>query len=79
MFCQYRDIFGKPGTGVHQYRFMGVAIVDTLMTILAAILLSKYTEFPLVLSIIVLFTLGVIMHALFCVPTQATKYLGLVN
>lgn len=35
-FCKYKNIFGEPGKGVHQYRFAGVAIVDAGLTVLLA-------------------------------------------
>jgi len=31
--CKYKDIFGKPNTGAHKYRFLGVAIIDVILTI----------------------------------------------
>jgi hypothetical protein len=75
--CKYKHIFGVPGEGVHKTRFMGVALFDYIGTILIAILTTKITKVPLVLTTIFWFALGVILHALFCVPTQATIFLGL--
>ena len=28
MFCEYKDIFGKVGEGVHSYRIFNIAIVN---------------------------------------------------
>jgi hypothetical protein len=39
---QYKDIFGKPNEGVHSYRLFDVAIVDLLLTILLAFLISYF-------------------------------------
>ena len=33
---KYKNALGEPKKGIHSYRFMGVAIVDVLMTILLA-------------------------------------------
>ena len=40
--CQYRHIFGKERDGVHRYRdpFFDLAIVDVVMTIVGAIVIS---------------------------------------
>jgi hypothetical protein len=76
MLCKYKDILGIPGKGVHSYRFMDTAVVDYLGTILLAVILTKYTKIPLVLSTILMFILGIVLHVLFCVPTGATRYLG---
>jgi hypothetical protein len=76
--CKFKNIFGEPGKGVHSHRFMGVAIVDYALTILLAILVTKLTKLPLVISTILCFVMGIVLHALFCVPTQATIFLGLV-
>jgi hypothetical protein len=38
--CKYRHIFGVEGQGFHQQRFLGVALYDTLGTIVGAWLIS---------------------------------------
>ena len=76
MFCKYKDIFGIPGKGFHSLRLMDVALGDYIGTILLAILMSHVTKYPLVLTTIFMFILGLILHILFCVPTSASKFLG---
>jgi hypothetical protein len=76
MFCKYKDIFGIPGKGFHSVRLMDVALGDYIGTILLAILMSHVTKYPLVLTTIFMFILGLILHILFCVPTSASKFLG---
>ena len=73
--CAYKDIFGAPGQGVHSYRFMGLAVVDTVMTVLAAVLIAWYFEWPLLYVMPGLFLLGIVLHHLFCVPTTVGKLL----
>ena len=36
MSCQYKDLFGKVGEGVHSYRIFNIAVVDVLLTVLLA-------------------------------------------
>lgn len=71
--CQHKDMFGKPNQGIHSYRILDIAIVDLVMTILAAWGISKYynMDFKQVLFILVL--LGIILHRLFCVRTTLDK------
>jgi hypothetical protein len=76
-FKQHRDIFGVPGTGVHKQRFLDVALFDYIGTIILAIIFSKLTKIPLVVSTILMFVLGVVLHMLFGVNTSAVKFLGL--
>ena len=76
-FIEYKDIFGKPGTGLHQYKFLGTAIIDYLFTILFAMFITYLTEIPLVLTTIGSFILGILLHKLFGVKSHALKYLGL--
>jgi len=78
MSCPYKYLFGIPGKGVHAYRFMDTAIVDYVGTIVLAALLTKFTQLPLVLSTILMFIIGILLHVVFCVPTGATRYLGLL-
>lgn len=33
---KYKDIFGKPMTGLHKYRIFDIAVVDVAATILGA-------------------------------------------
>ena len=73
--CKYKDALGKPGKGIHSYRFMGVAIADVIMTIIGALLLSFLIKKPFLLVLICLFILGIILHRLFCVRTTIDKLL----
>lgn len=73
---KYKDIFGKPGEGIHKYRFLGTAISDYLLTILAAVIITYFTKIPLVLTTIFAFVLGIIFHVIFGVETNTTRYLG---
>jgi len=70
-------MFGVPGQGVHSYRFLDTAIVDYVLTIALAAVVTKFTGMPFVLSTILMFVLGIVLHAVFCVSTNTTKYLGI--
>jgi hypothetical protein len=76
MLCQYKDIFGKVGEGIHSYRIFNISIVDVLLTILGAyiiyIFLPKYNFFVILIS---LFILGIFLHHIFCVKTTVDKLL----
>lgn len=75
MFCKYKDALGKPKQGVHGYRFFGVAIVDVLMTIVAAGLLTWGLGWSFWYTLLGLFVLGIVLHRLFCVRTTVDQYL----
>jgi len=77
--CKYKDIFGKPGTGIHKYRWNKTAIVDYLGTIMFSMIISKVCDKPLVLTTIVCFIIGELFHYIFCIDTQAIKFLGMKN
>ena len=76
MLCQYKDILGKPGQGIHSYRIFNIAIVDVILTIIGAyviyIFIPKINYFVI---LILLFLLGIILHKIFCVRTTIDKYL----
>jgi len=74
-FCQYKNIFGEPGTGAHKYRLGGFAIVDVLLTILAAFLFSYLTNVEFWKCVVGGFLLGIVAHRLFCVRTTVDKLL----
>ena len=73
--CKYKDYLGKPDQGVHSYRFGGVAIIDVIMTILGAFLISRYGGYSFAITLGSLFVLGVFMHRLFCVRTTIDRIL----
>jgi len=71
--CKYKNILGKPDQGIHSYRLFGVAIVDVIMTIVAAFLISYFFKFSFLYTLVFLFILGIILHRLFCVKTNVDK------
>jgi hypothetical protein len=73
--CQYKDIFGEPNKGVHQYKIFNIAIVDTGLMVGAALLISKYYEQDFKTILLILFMLGIIIHNLFCVESTVNKFL----
>jgi hypothetical protein len=75
MYCQYKDILGKPNTGIHSYRIFNIAIADVLLTIIAAFLISYFFKFNFLLTLFILFLSGIILHRLFCVRTTVDKLL----
>jgi hypothetical protein len=75
MLCKYKNIFGKPNEGVHSIRFMNLAVVDIISTIIGGFLIAKYFNLNIYLTIFTLFLLGIIAHRLFCVKTQVDKIL----
>lgn len=74
--CPYKYIFGVPGTGIHQYRFLDTAIVDYIGTIIIAMLVTKFTGIPLVVTTICAFLLGILLHYLFCSKTGTEMWLS---
>jgi len=74
--CPYRYLFGKPGEGAHAYRFMGLAIVDTLLTFLGAWLITFATGYPILWTFIAFFVLGEILHYAFGTQTAFLTMIG---
>jgi hypothetical protein len=76
MLCPYKNILGKVGEGAHSYRIYNIAIVDVLLTIIAAFILHfLYPKYSVLSIAIVLFLLGIILHRLFCVRTTIDRLL----
>ena len=74
--CPYRYLFGKPGEGPHSYRFMGLAVVDTLLTLLGALLITLGTGYPILWTFIAFFVLGEILHYAFGTQTAFLTMIG---
>jgi len=73
--CKYKNILGVPNTGIHHYRFLGLAIADVIMTLIGAAIISYITKISFAITSISLFILGIILHRLFCVRTTIDKLL----
>lgn len=73
--CKYKNSLGEPNKGIHSYRLFGVAIVDVAMTLIAAFIISKIWKFSFFYTSLFLFTLGIVLHRLFCVRTTIDKLL----
>ena len=74
---KYRNIFGRPGKGIHRFRIGNIAIVDVLFTLL----LAKFIEivfFPkghYLTIVLIIFIVGVFFHLIFNVKTTVQKFL----
>ena len=73
--CPYKYLFGKPNEGLHAYRFMNIAIVDVLMTVIVAFILSSLFAVSFWKVLGSLLILGIILHRAFCVRTTVDKIL----
>jgi hypothetical protein len=77
MSCPYAFIFGKPKQGAHSTRFLGFAVVDSVATVLLAILLAYLFNTEFWLTLFVTFVTGEILHYIMGVQTQFLTTLGL--
>lgn len=75
MLCKYKDLLGKPDQGIHQYRIFNIAIVDVIFTIIGAFIISYLFKTNFLVTLLILFLLGIILHRLFCVKTTIDKLL----
>lgn len=75
MFCKYKNALGKPKEGIHSYRFLNIAIMDVLLTIIAAAILSFTLKKNFFLILLLVFISGIILHYLFCVKTTIHMFI----
>jgi hypothetical protein len=73
MLCQFQDMLGAPGVGIHRPRVPGTdtAAADYALTLLVAWLLAACLKCSLVQTTVFLFLLGALLHWLFCVRVGA--------
>ena len=75
--CEYKNLSGEPGTGIHTQRIFGFAAVDTLVTLFFGIFINHFlpnSDLRSGVSVVVfLFTLSIIVHKIFCVESTLTK------
>ena len=79
--CKFSKMAGEPGKGIHSYRFLNIAIVDIIMTIIVAYIIHHFypklvhPEYNLPINTVGLFAFGIVCHRLFCVRTTVDKFL----
>jgi fatty acid desaturase len=69
MLCKYKNALGEPKKGIHKYRFFNIAIVDVILTVIAAGILSYFFKWRFWITLLILFLLGIIAHRIFCVKS----------
>lgn len=72
---KYKDLFGKPGTGMHKYRVFDIAVYDVAVVVVCGFVISKLFRFPLLYTLVILFISGIIIHRLLGVRTGIDKKL----
>jgi hypothetical protein len=74
MACQYKNSLGVPGEGFHSARFMGLAVGDTVGTVILALIVARIFDFKFGPTLLFLFILGEILHWYFCVDSTVMKW-----
>lgn len=69
MSCHFKNIFGKPGEGVHSLRLFDVAVFDVVLTVLATWGICNVTRWNPIVVFVGLLVFGALLHRLFCVNT----------
>ena len=77
MSCPYANIFGIPKTGVHSIRIFDFAVVDTVLTILAALITAKVFKIHIGISLFLWFFTGEVLHYIFGVRSAFLEKIGL--
>lgn len=77
MACPYAFLFGIPGKGFHSTRFMGLAVGDTVGTILLAVFTSYLTDTSIWWNLVIWFVLGEVLHWIFGTPTAFLRMVGM--
>ena len=75
-FSQYAHSLGSPNEGVHSTRFMNIAIVDYIMTIIMAFAVSYFLSIPILFTTIFVCVIAISCHVLFGVDTNDAKYIA---
>lgn len=78
VLAKYKNMFGIPGEGIRKYyRILNISMIDVLVVLLIAFLLSTFVfkQLGFLKTSLCLFILGIFAHRLFCVRTTVDKAL----
>ena len=73
--CRYRDTIGQPGKGIHSFKICDIAVVDVVSTLIGAWIIAKVFKLNYLLTLLIFWILGMILHRIFCVRTTIDKLL----
>ncbi len=75
--CRYKNIFGRPGEGIHRFRIANIAVVDVIFTFILAYILQVvfFEKYHYLSILLVCFLSAIIIHRMFCVKTPIDKFL----
>jgi len=74
--CKYKNIIGEPNTGLRKkYRIFDVAVIDTVVTLLAVYLISYFSGYSFLYTLVITFIVMIILHRLFCVRSTTDRWL----
>ena len=74
MTCKYKNLFGEPNKGLH-FHVLGIAIIDLLLTIIAAYGISVWRDWNFLLVFLYFMIIAIVLHRIFCVNTTINKLL----
>lgn len=77
MFCKYNNLLGEPNKGAHKARVFGFARNDILLTLILTIIICLIFKTNFIITLLVLFIIGELLHVLFCVNTKFVNMLGI--
>lgn len=72
-FCKYKDLFGKPNTGLRKYRIFNIAIFDTVIVIIISYIIAWFLNWTFWKVLAIIFIFGIFAHRIFCVQTGLDK------
>ncbi len=74
--CPFANLLGEPNKGPHSIRFLGLALVDILLTFLGAGIISYLLKSNYFMVLLYLLILGELLHYIFGVETAFLKMIG---
>ena len=77
MPCPYANALGEPGKGVHAARIFGISQNDLLMTIAVAVFTAYIFNISFLVSFLIWFVSGEVLHYLFGTNTAFLRMIGM--
>jgi hypothetical protein len=78
---RFKNLSGEPRSGAHKYRIpiVDLALVDTVVTLAGCLVFAYLFDLSVWKTIVVVFSIAILTHALVGVQTKLTQYVGLVK
>lgn len=72
--CPYKNLLGEPNRKFRKIRIFDISVIDVAVVIVVSYVISIYIKYSFLITLVIVFLSGIIIHRIFCVKTTIDKW-----